>query len=414
MSQNPLLNLQALGQSIWIDFISRGMITSGELQHMIEEDGVSGVTSNPSIFEKAIAGGDDYAEAIRVLTSKGIGSDETFQALAIDDIQKVADLLHPTYDRTDGRDGFVSLEVSPALAHDTAGTLAEARELWARVNRPNAMIKVPATLEGIPAIRELTGGGINVNITLLFGLHRYREVADAYLEGLEILADKQKPLKQVASAASFFLSRIDTLIDPVLEKIMKTDNPLAGIAGLLQGQVAIASAKIAYEIYKEIFTSERFARLANKGARTQKVLWASTSTKNPAYKDTKYVEALIGPDTINTIPVETLNAYRDHGHPERTLDQDVHKAYHLLNKLASVGIDLDAITQQLENEGVEKFVSAFERLMSSIREKQVAVNTVRSDGVDMLLRVVPGKGGENEIGVEFTDTRPGTSGAVPD
>ena len=374
MSQNPLLNLQALGQSIWIDFISRGMIVSGELQRMIEEDGVSGVTSNPSIFEKAIAGTDDYDEAIRVLTSKGISSEETFQALAIDDIQKVADLLSPSYDRTDGRDGYVSMEVSPTLAHDTTGTIAEARELWAQVNRPNVMIKVPASAEGIPAIRELTGEGINVNITLLFGLQRYREVVDAYLQGLEMIAAKKKPLHQVASVASFFLSRIDTLIDPALEEIMKIDHPQADMAARLNGQAAIASAKIAYEMYKEIFTSDRFVRLANKGARTQKLLWASTSTKNPAYTDTKYVEALIGPDTINTVPVETLNAYRDHGHPERTLDQEIHKAYHLLNKLASVGIDLDAITQQLEDDGVEKFVSAFERLMSSIQKKQVAVH----------------------------------------
>jgi transaldolase len=376
MSQNPLLDLQAFGQSIWIDFISRGMIVSGELQRMIEEDGVSGVTSNPSIFEKAITAGDDYDEAIRAHTSKGVGSEETFQELAIDDIQKVADLLRPTYDRTDARDGFVSIEVSPKLAHDTTGTLAEARDLWARVNRPNVMIKVPATAEGIPAIRELTGEGINVNITLLFGLPRYRDVLDAYLGGLEILADKKKPLKQVASVASFFLSRIDTLIDPALENIMKTGTPQADMAAALQGQAAIASAKIAYEIYKDIFTSDRFVRLANNGARTQKLLWASTSTKNPAYKDTKYVETLIGPDTINTVPVETLDAYRDHGHPERTLDQEVDKAYAVLNKLASVGIDLDAITQQLEDEGVEKFVSAFERLISSIRKKQVAVHSM--------------------------------------
>lgn len=374
MSQNPLLDLQALGQSIWIDFISRGMIISGELERMIEEDGVSGVTSNPSIFEKAIAGGDDYYEAIRAHTPKGVSSEETFQKLAIDDIQKVADLLRPTYDRTDGRDGFVSIEVSPKLAHDTTGTIAEARELWARVNRANVMIKVPATAEGIPAIRELTGEGININITLLFGLPRYREVLDAYLGGLEILADKKKTLKQVASVASFFLSRIDTLIDPELEKIMKRDHSQADVAADLQGQAAIASAKIAYEIFNETFASDRFLRLAKEGARIQKLLWASTSTKNPAYTDTKYVETLIGPDTINTVPVETLDAYRDHGHPERTLDQEVDKAYDVLNKLASVGIDLDAITQQLEDAGVEKFVSAYERLMSSIRKKQVAVH----------------------------------------
>lgn len=374
MKSNPLLELESFGQSIWMDFISRGTISSGQLQLWIEQDGVSGVTSNPSIFEKAITESDDYDESIRDLAAKGTTSEEIFKLLTVEDIQSVADLLRQTYDRTDGRDGFVSLEVSPKLAYDTTGTIAEARELWSLVDRPNAMIKVPATLEGIPAIRELTGEGINVNITLLFGLPRYQEVVDAYLGGLEVLAAKRKPLKQVASVASFFLSRIDTLIDPVLEKEMKINSPEAVIAHRLHGQIAIASAKIAYEVYKAIFGSDRFARLASKGARTQKLLWASTSTKNPAYKDTKYVEALIGPDTINTVPIETLNAYRDHGHPERSLDQDVHTAYHMLNKLASIGIDLNVITQQLENVAVEKFITAFNQLIGSVKEKAAGVH----------------------------------------
>jgi transaldolase len=373
MNTSPLLNLESLGQSIWMDFISRGTITSGQLQQWIERDGISGVTSNPSIFQKAITESDDYDESIRDLTLEGMTGDEIFRSLAVEDIQRVAELLRPTYDRTDGRDGFVSLEVSPKLAHDTAGTIAEARELWALVNRPNAMIKVPATSEGIPAIRELTGEGINVNITLLFGLPRYREVADAYISGLEMRAAKGKPLKEIASVASFFLSRIDTLIDPMLEEKLKSDNPRAGTAARLQGQIAIASAKVAYEIYKELVSGERFTRLANKGARAQKLLWASTSTKNPTYKDTKYVEALIGHNTINTVPIETLNAYRDHGHPEQTLDQEVHRAYHLLNKLFTVGIDLNAITQQLENEGVAKFIAAFDQTMDSLREKETAM-----------------------------------------
>jgi transaldolase len=377
MKSNPLLDLESFGQSIWMDFISRGTISSGQLQRWIEEDGISGVTSNPSIFEKAIAESDDYHESIQDLSLKGMSSEEIFRSLTVEDIQRVADLLRPTYDRTDGRDGFVSLEVSPTLAHDTTGTIEEARELWARVNRPNAMIKVPATSEGIPAIRKLIGEGINVNITLLFGLPRYREVGDAYLSGLEILAASGKPLKPVASVASFFLSRIDTLIDPVLEENIKADNSHAGIAARLRGQAAIASAKIAYEIYKEIFTSDRFARLANKGARTQKLLWASTSTKNPAYKDTKYVDALIGPDTINTVPVETLNAYRDHGRPEQSLDQEVHRAYHMLDELSSVGIELDAITQQLEDEGVKKFIVAYDQLMDSIKEKLAGIHELR-------------------------------------
>src|SRR5919108_936771 len=374
MKSNPVLDLESFGQSIWMDYIDRDTISSGQLQKWIEQDGVSGVTSNPSIFEKAITGSDDYDESIRSLALTEMTSEEIFRLLTVEDLQRVADLLLPTYYRTDGRDGFVSLEVSPTLAHNTASTIAEAHELWALINRPNAMIKVPATLEGIPAIRELTGEGINVNITLLFGLPRYREVVNAYLDGLEILEAQGKPLKPVASVASFFLSRIDTLIDPVLEKLMKTDSPRAGIAAQLHGQIAIASAKVAYEMYKEIFGSERFASLAKKGARSQKLLWASTSTKNPVYSDTKYMEALIGPDTINTVPVETLNAYRDHGHPEQTLDQEIHKAYHLLNSLSSVGIDLNAVTQQLEDKAIEKFVSAFDRLMPSLKEKAASLH----------------------------------------
>jgi transaldolase len=374
MNTNPLLRLESLGQSIWMDFISRGTISSGQLQKWIEEDGISGVTSNPSIFQKAITESEDYDESIRDLILQGMTGEEIFRSLAVEDIQRVADLLRPTYDRTDERDGFVSLEVSPTLAHDTTGTIAEARELWALVNRPNAMIKVPATSEGIPAIRELTGEGINVNITLLFGLPRYREVVDAYISGLEMRAAKGKALKGAASVASFFLSRIDTLIDPILDEKIKSDSPRAAIAARLRGEIAIASAKVAYEIYKEFFSRERFIRLANKGARTQKLLWASTSTKNPAYEDTKYVETLIGPDTINTVPIETLNAYRDHGHPEQSLDHEVHRAYHLLNKLTLVGIDLDGVTQQLEDEGVAKFITAYDQLMRSLGEKETAVH----------------------------------------
>ena len=374
MKKNPLLELEKLGQSIWIDFIRRSMTTSGELRRLIEQDGVSGVTSNPTIFEKAIGESHDYDEAIRALAMEGKTSGEIFETLTVEDIQNVADLLRPTYDRTDGRDGFVSLEVSPLLAHDTSGTIAEARRLRALVDRPNAMIKVPATREGLPAIQQLVGEGININITLLFGLPRYREVTEAYIAGLEKLAAGKKPLRHVASVASFFLSRIDTLIDPRLERQMKPGDPQEGIDKRLQGQTAIASAKVAYQMYKNIFGSERFEALADKGARTQRLLWASTSTKNPAYSDTKYVEPLIGPDTINTVPLETLNAYRDHGHPGRSLDQKLDDAYQVMDNLPAVGIDLDAITQQLENEGVEKFSVSFEKLMGSLKEKQAALH----------------------------------------
>jgi transaldolase len=375
MKRNPLLELQSLGQSIWIDFISRGIIPSGELQRMIEEDGVSGVTSNPSIFEKAITKSDDYDETIRALTLQGKTTEEVYQSLTVKDIQMVADSLRPTYDRTDGQDGFVSLEVSPTLAHDTQGTIQEACLLWSLVERPNCMIKVPATAEGIPAIKQLTGEGINVNITLLFGLHRYQEVVNAYLEGLESLASKGGNLKHIASVASFFLSRIDVLLDPLVEKKKSAASPEGNIASVLLGQVAIASAKVAYQLYKETFNGDRFARLANKGARTQRLLWASTSTKNPMYSDTKYIEPLIGPNTINTLPFETLDAYRDHGQPQLSLEQNMSQAYHVLNQLSLIGIDLDKATQQLEDEGVEKFVAALDRLMHSLNEKQTALQT---------------------------------------
>ena len=373
MRQNPLLDLEAFGQSIWMDFIRRGMILSGELQQLIEQDGVSGVTSNPSIFEKAISETRDYDQSIHTLTLDGRTADEVYQSLTVEDIQMVADLLRPTYDRTDRQDGFVSLEVSPHLAHDTDGTVEEARQLWSLVRRPNAMIKVPATREGIPAIQQLTGDGINVNITLLFGLPRYRDVANAYLNGLEILAMKGQPISQVASVASFFLSRIDLLVDPVLKETMQAGGPQAEIAERLHGQVAIASAKVAYQIYKELFSSDRFRKLADRGARTQRLLWASTSTKNPNNSDVKYVEPLIGPNTINTLPLETLQAYRDHGHPMERLDHDISEAYRVLGDLSSVGMDVDAITQELEDQGVEKFITAADRLIDSLKEKQAAM-----------------------------------------
>ncbi|MGE5462880.1 MAG: transaldolase [Syntrophothermus sp.] len=375
MNENPLRELESLGQSIWIDFIRRRTTLSGELKSLIEEDGVSGVTSNPSIFEKAIAESSDYDETIHTLTGQGKNAQEVFQSLAVEDIQMVAGLLRPTYDRTQGQDGFVSLEVSPALAHDTEGTIQEARRLWSLVNRPNCMIKVPGTREGLPAIQQLTAEGLNINITLLFGLPRYREVANAYISGLESLAKEGKSIKQIASVASFFLSRIDTLLDPVLEKIIQAGGPQSETAQRLHGEVAIASAKVAYQIYREIFGSDRFQRLANMGAHTQRLLWASTSTKNPAYLDTKYIEPLIGPNTINTLPVETLEAYRDHGDPKQTLEENVPEAYQVLSGLSTLGIDLDQATQQLEDQGVEKFSTALNKLMAALKDKQSALHT---------------------------------------
>ena len=283
MKDNPLLKLEAFGQSIWMDFIRRGTISSGELKQLIEEDGVSGMTSNPSIFEKAIAGSHDYDDAIRKLALEGESVDQIYAALTVEGIQGSADLFRPIYDRLDGSDGFVSLEVSPYLARDTDKTIADARRLWVSLARPNVMIKVPATLDGLPAIQQLIGEGININITLLFGLSRYRQVAEAYIAGLETLAAKGKPLKSVASVASFFLSRIDVLLDPMLEKTMAINKSKADLAATFHGEVAILSAKAAYQIYQEIFDSERFGKLRAQGARTQRLLWASTSTKNPAW-----------------------------------------------------------------------------------------------------------------------------------
>src|SRR5271157_4326249 len=330
MDKNPLSGLESFGQSVWLDFLRRGALDNGEIQEFIDQDGASGLTSNPSIFEKAIAGSHDSDTAIRSMALEGKNIQEIYQALTVEDIQRAADLFRPIYDRLDGRDGFVSLEVSPKLAHDTAGTIAEARHLWTAVDRPNLFIKVPATREGLPAIRQLIGEGINVNITLLFGLPRYREVAEAYLSGLETLAARGKPLERVASVASFFLSRIDVLVDPMLEKLRLGGGPDAEAVAGLHGEVAIASAKVAYQIYQEIFGSERFQKLSRQGARTQRLLWASTGTKNPEYSDVKYVETLIGRGTINTIPLETLTAYRYHGKPASRLEEDTEEAYRVL------------------------------------------------------------------------------------
>ncbi len=370
MNANPLAQVQEFGQSIWLDFIQRGIITSGELRRLVEQDGVRGVTSNPAIFEKAIVGSDDYSSAIKALSLEGKSADEIYETLAIEDIRRAADEFRPVYDRLEGRDGFVSLEVSPLLARDTASTIKEARHLWKALDRPNVLIKVPATKEGLPAIRKLISEGINVNVTLLFGLGRYKEVADAYISGLEDAAASGKPLSRIASVASFFLSRIDVLVDPILERLVKDDVDSAAIAKSLVGEVAIASAKIAYVIYEEIYATERWKKLADKGARTQRLLWASTSTKNPAYLDVKYVEPLIGPATVNTLPMETIDAYRDHGNPAARLGQDVDKAQRVLGALPSVGIDLGWVTQKLVEEGIEKFATPFKHLLAVLEEKR--------------------------------------------
>jgi transaldolase len=369
MSGNPLKRLGTLGQSIWLDYIRRDLMASGELRRLIDEDGLRGMTSNPSIFEKAIADSHDYDGDIRAMALGGNGADAIYETLSQRDVESAADQFRPLYDRTDGQDGYVSLEVNPHLAHDTKGTIEEARRLWAALNRPNVLIKVPATANGLPAIQQLIGEGISVNVTLLFGLPRYRQVAEAYVAGIEARAAQGEPVKHLASVASFFVSRIDALVDPLLEKLIAQGSKEVDLARRARGQVAIASAKMAYQIYKDIFGSDRFRRLAARGARAQRLLWASTSTKNPDYSDVKYVEALIGPDTVDTAPLETLDAYRDHGEPEARLEQGVEEARRVLERLPELGIDIDKVTRQLEDEGVEKFNKPFDKLMEALTQK---------------------------------------------
>ena len=369
MKDNPLKKLETLGQSIWLDYIRRDLIASGELRRLIEEDGLRGMTSNPSIFEKAIAESHIYDRDICDMALKKKDVKAIYEALSQHDVQSAADEFRPVYERTDGKDGYVSLEVNPHLAHDTKGTIEEARLLWAALNRPNVFIKVPATSDGLPAIQQLISEGINVNATLLFGLPRYRQVAQAYIAGLEARAAQGKPVKHITSVASFFLSRIDTLVDPLVEKFIEPGGKNTEIAKKVHGQVAISSAKVAYQIYKEIFGSDRFKNLVDKGVRVQRLLWASTSTKNPDYSDVKYIEAIIGSDTVNTLPLETIDAYRDHGDPKLRLEQDVEEANWIMARLPELGISIDKATQQLEDEGVKKFSEPFDKLMESLVRK---------------------------------------------
>ncbi len=367
MRKNPLLDIQEFGQSIWLDYLDRKLFATGELARLIAEDGLRGVTSNPAIFQKAIGESDDYNEEIAALADQGLTTEEIYRQLVVADVRRAADLFRHLYDSSDGRHGYVSLEVNPHLANDTDGTLAEARMFWRRLDRPNVMIKVPATLEGLPAIRQLIAEGINVNVTLLFGLERYHRVAEAFLAGIKDRLARGEPVDRVASVASFFLSRIDVLVDKLL-----ADRP--GGAEW-QGEAAIASARRAYQIFKEIYGDESFAKMAAVGARPQRLLWASTSAKNPAYSDVKYVEPLIGPETVNTLPVATLRAYRDHGQPGSRLEEERERTDRVLEALPGLGIELGWVSQQLEDEGVEKFNRPFDRLQEEIgsrREKALA------------------------------------------
>jgi transaldolase/glucose-6-phosphate isomerase len=348
-----------LGQAIWLDYIRRSFIASGELQALIDE-GLTGITSNPSIFEKAIAGSTDYDDALHRLVDEGKNAEEIYEALVLEDIQRAADLLGPVYERTGGADGYVSLEVSPDMAHDTDGTIAEARHLFGALERPNVMIKVPATPGGIRAIETLIGEGININVTLMFSLAQYEGVAEAYIAGLEKLAAAGGEVSLVASVASFFVSRVDTAVDRALEETGETE---------LQGKIAIANAKAAYALFRETFSGARWKRLAALGARVQRPLWASTSSKNPLYPDTLYVNSLIGPDTVNTLPPATLRAFLDHGRVASTLEADLEEARARLVRLGDLGVDLGVITQQLLDDGVAAFAKSFEALMASIAEK---------------------------------------------
>ena len=378
MKANPLNQLKALGQSIWLDYIKRDLLTSGKLKQLIDEDGLRGMTSNPSIFEKAIAGSQDYDKDILAMTTAGHDLNSIYEALTQQDIQDAADIFYDLYKKTDGKDGYVSLEVNPHLAHNTQGTIAEARRFWLAVNRPNVLIKVPGTLEGLPAITQLISEGINVNVTLLFGVPRYQQVAEAFIAGLEARAATGASIEQVASVASFFLSRIDTIVDIQLEGLIEENGEKAILAKKCLGQVAIASAKIAYQSYNELFRSDRFKKLAEKGAQTQRPLWASTSTKNPAYSDIKYVEALIGDNTVNTLPLETLEAYRDHGNPKLELGQGIEEAHWRFEQLPKLGISIDNITQQLEEDGVDKFSQSFDQLTDSLKKKCDAIKNESS------------------------------------
>lgn len=361
---NPLKKLESLGQSIWIDYIKRDMFSNGQLKQLKNEDGVSGMTSNPSIFEKAIVESKDYEKQIQLLLQEKKDVNTIYETLTQKDVQEAADEFRDLYNRANGQDGFVSLEVNPNLAHDTKGTIEEARRLWKALDRPNVMIKVPATREGIPAIQQLISEGININITLIFAVDRYIEVANAYIQGIESRIAQGKSVDRIASVASFFLSRIDTLVDPLLEKIKDH----ADLAKQLHGQVAIETAKKAYAMFEKKFLSPRFQNLEKQGAHVQRLLWASTSTKNPAYSDIKYVEALIAPKTVNTLPLETLAAYRDHGDPKIQLGNNA--SFDLFQELKKLGIDIEKVTQQLEDEGVDKFIKSYDQLINALKQKK--------------------------------------------
>ncbi len=369
---NPLLQLKEYGQSVWYDNIDRAQLVSGQFKSMLEADGIQGVTSNPTIFGKSISSGHAYDEQISQLLSEGKNTSDIYEAVVIQDIRTVADLLRPVYERTEGLDGYVSLEVSPDLAHDTEATISEARRFWAMVSRPNLMIKIPATPEGIPAVEAAIRDGISVNITLIFSLESYRAVTEAYLSGLEARNGAGQDISRISSVASFFVSRVDTLVDKLLDDKIKATSDAAEQQQYkaLEGKAAIANARVVYQEFKRIFSSPRFESLKHVGANVQRPLWASTSTKNPAYRDVLYAEELIGSNTVDTMPLETINNFRDHGKVSTTVENDIAGAQAALDSLEKIGIHYAQVTQQLQDEGVTKFADAFHQLFDDIRSKQ--------------------------------------------
>jgi transaldolase len=376
---NPWHELTALGQSVWYDNLNRQLIVSGELKRMVAEDNVTGGTSNPSIFEKAVSGSDVYDGDIRRLVAEGEQLGAIYDELTLTDVRESADVFRAAYDATSARDGYASLEVPPDLAYDTEATIREARRLFAALDRPNVMIKIPGTQAGLPAIEQCLEEGININITLLFGVENYEQVANAYTTALEKRAAAGKPIDTIGSVASFFVSRVDTLVDEKLEEMIEAgSNGRKMKLAALRGQAAVANAKIAYDRYRRIFAGPRWQALADKGAQTQRCLWASTSTKNPRYRDVMYVEELIGPDTINTVPQNTLDGFRDHGEVALTLEEDVGGARHTIRTIEEMGIDFKAVTDELQGQGVKLFCDSYDKAQDTIRQKSEALAGARA------------------------------------
>ena len=373
MSQTPLHDLHAHGQSVWLDYLSRDLVDSGELARLVADEGVRGMTSNPTIFQEAIKGSDTYDADVRRLGADGLSPAAMFEEIAVDDISAACDVLRPVFDESGMTDGFVSLEVSPRLAHDTQGTIDEARRLAAAVDRPNLMIKVPATPAGLPAVETLLTEGVNVNITLIFAQAVYRGVVDAYLRALENRSARGESVDDVASVASTFVSRIDTAVDARLDELLQERPDDAAEIRSLQGKAAIANSKAVYRIFEDISASERFQALAADGAQPQRPLWASTSTKNPAYPITLYVDELIGPNTVNTMPSVTMDAFREQGEVQPTVNSDLDYWGGVLERLAAVGVDLDAIMDQLQTEGVQKFIDSYDDLLNDLEAKAGAL-----------------------------------------